>query len=106
MRPILLVFVVFAVGIFLGHEFWPNSHPDPAGHFRFHRGKMPYEPDKPQTTNKPPTQHGRILHKPQNGVQPQIDADVRRFLRRQAEHGSPRDHCLNFGPKTTPRPFQ
>lgn len=64
MRPILLVFLVFAAGIFLGHEYWPRTHSDPAWHFRFHRGKMPYVPDNQETTNKPPVAHGRILHKP------------------------------------------
>ena len=62
MRPIILVFVVFAVGIFLGHEFWPQSHANPDWHLRFHRGKIPHEPAaNPEGTNKPATLHGRIL---------------------------------------------
>jgi hypothetical protein len=67
MRPILLVFLVFAAGILLGHEYWPNSHPDPAWHFRFHRGKMPPTATEEAATNKPPVIHGRILRPPQNG---------------------------------------
>ncbi len=61
MRPILLIFVVFAAGIFLGHEFWPESHSDPAYHLRFHRGKMPHLPTGKETTNQPAAKHGRIL---------------------------------------------
>ncbi len=64
MRPILIVFLVFAAGIFLGHEYWPEHHPDSAWHFRFHRGKIPGTIAQPETTNKPPVPHGRILHKP------------------------------------------
>ena len=64
MRPILVVFLVFAAGVFLGHEYWPESHPDPAWHFRFHRGKIPHVPAETESTNKPPATHGRILHKP------------------------------------------
>jgi len=66
MRPILIVFLVFAAGIFLGHDYWPQSHSDPAWHFRFHRGKMPPAAAQQETTNMPPARHGRILHKPQN----------------------------------------
>jgi hypothetical protein len=66
MRSILIIFAIFAAGIFLGHEYWPRSHPDPAYHFRFHRGKIPRAEPASETTNKPPVQHGRILHKPQN----------------------------------------
>jgi hypothetical protein len=65
MRPILIVFAVFAAGVFLGHDYWPKSHHDPAWHFRFHREKMSPVPAETETTNKPPTQHGRILHPPQ-----------------------------------------
>ena len=65
MRPILLVFLVFAAGIFLGHEYWPESHPDPAWHFRFHRGKIPPIATETPNTNQTPPQHGRILHPPQ-----------------------------------------
>ncbi len=65
MRPIALVFLVFAVGIFLGHEYWPHSHPDPAYSFRFHRGKMPHIPPAEEPTNTPAPRHGRILHLPQ-----------------------------------------
>ena len=62
MRPIVIVFIVFAIGIFLGHEYWPQSHSDPAWHFRFHRGKIPHEPAASQdATNKPAPVHGRIL---------------------------------------------
>lgn len=64
MRSLLIVFVLFAAGLFLGHEYWPQSHPDPAWHFRFHRGKMPPFATQQEATNKPPVQHGRILHKP------------------------------------------
>lgn len=70
MRSILIVFVVFAAGMFLGHEFWPNSHPNPAWHFRFHRGKMPPFSAETNSTNKPPARHGRILHPPQNTENP------------------------------------
>lgn len=65
MRPIALVFLVFALGVFLGHDFWPKSHPDPAWHFRFHRGKAPRVLAAAEPTNKPaPTHHGRILSPP------------------------------------------
>jgi len=73
MRPILLVFLVFAAGIFLGHEYWPESHPDPAWHFRFHRGKIPHIPAEADTTNKPPATHGRILRPPQATAEPQAN---------------------------------
>jgi len=65
MRPILIVFLVFTAGIFLGHEYWPKPNPNPAWHFRFHRGKMPSLTTEPEPTNKPPVQHGRIL-RPRN----------------------------------------
>ena len=62
MRAILILFVVFAAGLLIGHDFWPKSHSDPAWHFRFHRGKIPYTaPDEPSPTPTPPT-HGRTLH--------------------------------------------
>ena len=73
MRPILLVFLVFAAGIFLGHEYWPDSHPDPSWHFRFHRGKIPHVPAETGATNKPPATHGRILRNPQGGAEPQTN---------------------------------
>ena len=62
MRSIILVFVVFAAGILLGREFWPQSHTDPTHHFRFHRGKMPYiVAEKNATTQPHGNPHGRIL---------------------------------------------
>ena len=61
MRALLVLFAVFAAGLLIGHEFWPQSHPDPAWHLRFHRGKIPPFASQQETTNKP---HGRILHKP------------------------------------------
>jgi len=65
MRPIALVFLVFALGVFLGHDFWPKSHSDPAWHFRFHRGKIPHVPEAAEPTNKPAgAHHGRILRPP------------------------------------------
>lgn len=71
MRPIFLVFLVFAAGLFIGGEFWPRPHPDPTWHFRFHRGKMPPLADEPAATNKPPVMHGRILRPPQSTENPQ-----------------------------------
>lgn len=65
MRPITIVFLVFAAGIFLGHEYWPQSHPDPAFHFRFHRGRLPNIPTGGQDDGKTNTvKHGRILSLP------------------------------------------
>jgi hypothetical protein len=59
MRQLAILAAVFATGLFLGHEFWPPSHPDPTHHLRFHRGKMPRF-DHPSPT-PPPKQHGRII---------------------------------------------
>ena len=73
MRPSLLVFLVFAAGVFLGHEYWPESHSDPAWHFRFHRGKIPQVPAETINTNKPPAQHGRILQPSQKTAEPQAN---------------------------------
>ncbi|MEI6032670.1 MAG: hypothetical protein WCS65_00135 [Verrucomicrobiae bacterium] len=70
MRPIALIFLIFAAGIFLGHEYWPQSHSDPTWHFRFHRGKMPAAQPAPDATNKPPAVHGRILNPPQAVPEP------------------------------------
>ena len=61
MRAIAIVFIVFAIGIFLGHEYWPQSHSDHLWHFRFHRGKIPHEAAEQNATNKPAPVHGRIL---------------------------------------------
>jgi len=58
MRQILILFAVFAAGLLIGRGFWPQSHPDPAYHFRFHRGHLPHtvEPEP-----SPLPRHGRIL---------------------------------------------
>jgi hypothetical protein len=64
MRPIALVFLVFAFGIFLGHDFWPKSHPDPVWHFRFHRGKVPAATASTPADKPAPAHHGRILRPP------------------------------------------
>lgn len=61
MRPIALVFLVFAAGIFLGHEYWPQSHPDPAFHFRFHRGRIPHVPTDQDSGKTNVIKHGRVL---------------------------------------------
>lgn len=67
MRSILILFVVFAAGIFIGGEFWPDSHDDPSHHFRFHRGRLPYSaPAIAPSPTPPPISHGRILHPPFN----------------------------------------
>lgn len=73
MRPIAIVFLVFAAGVFLGHDYWPQSHSDPSWHFRFHRGKIPNVPTGDTTTNKPPVSHGRILRPPQTPTEPQTN---------------------------------
>lgn len=63
MRSLLLLVVVFAAGIFFGHEFWPESHEDPAYHLRFHRGHLPYEAPSSVASKSAPV-HGRILAVP------------------------------------------
>jgi hypothetical protein len=42
MRAILILVIVFASGLLIGRNFWPQPHPDPTWQFRFHRGKIPY----------------------------------------------------------------
>ena len=66
MRQILILFAVFLAGILLGHDFWPRAHSDPAYHFRFHRGKMPYlgETQPATPTPTPSLHHGRVLRMP------------------------------------------
>ena len=73
MRPIVIVFIVFAIGIFLGHEFWPQSHADPAWHFRFHRGKIPHDSPEQTTTNNPAPVHSRILRPAEPTPAPQTN---------------------------------
>ena len=65
MRALLVIAAVFALGIFVGRDFWPKSHPDPGYHLRFHRGKMPFQEQAVQQPAPQPTptpiQHGRVF---------------------------------------------
>ncbi len=63
MRALILFFVVLAAGMFFGHEFWPKAHSDPAFHFRFHRGKIPYvaQENGGEPKEKAVKKHGRVF---------------------------------------------
>lgn len=41
MKSFLVIIAVFLLGLLIGREVWPDAHPDPAYHLRFHRGKIP-----------------------------------------------------------------
>jgi hypothetical protein len=61
MRSIAILLLVFAAGVFLGGDFWPQSHEDPSYHFRFHRGRLPYSPPAALPTPTP-VPRGRVHH--------------------------------------------
>lgn len=44
MRDLLILLLLVLIGIFVGREIWPESHPEPDGYTRYHRGKLPAEP--------------------------------------------------------------
>lgn len=68
MRSLLILFLVFAAGYFLGHEYWPEAHEDPGYHLRFHRGRLPYAPAVDSSPSTGPV-HGRV-HLPSPTPQP------------------------------------
>lgn len=62
MRSLIILAAVFGLGIFLGHDFWPQSAQDPTFHLRFHRGRLPAQTVAPEPHLAP--NHGRILPTP------------------------------------------
>lgn len=63
MRTFLILLLLILIGIFVGREIWPDSHPDPDGHHQYHRGKIPAEPGTSAVNIREtdPHPHHRVL---------------------------------------------
>ncbi|MEM0965368.1 MAG: hypothetical protein AAGJ81_04340 [Verrucomicrobiota bacterium] len=63
MRAFLVLLLLVIIGIAIGREVWPESHHDPDGHTRYHRGKLPADPGESalQIRQTNPHPHHRVL---------------------------------------------
>jgi len=63
MRTFLVLLLLVLIGICIGREIWPDSHPEPYGHTQYHRGKIPAESGTSAVTVREtnPHPHHRVL---------------------------------------------